>query len=229
MFDGGSLIYIIVVLASLSLVQSSRFLFHHISVNLFSLCLASDSPHQQTSNLKRSGPPSYRFDNTTVSICKRPANANQATSPLHGLNAFVHNTFTHKQNPAIIRPFAQGSRPRLWRSSIMEGAQPRLAFSTVGRMLFTSAWLLPSPAMGVSNTITTGMGPVNILSKRADDNDGPTTAQERSGIGIVTFVTSIATALIIFAVQISLFALLRNKLARILYVSCDRFCILFQC
>lgn len=110
----------------------------------------------------------------------------------------------------------------------MEGAQSRLTFSAVGWMLFTSTWLLPAPAMAISNTITTGMAPVDILSKRADDNDGPTTAQERSGIGIITFVTSIATALIIFAVQISLFALLRNKLARILYVSCLSLCVLLQ-
>ncbi|ATY65229.1 DUF221 domain [Cordyceps militaris] len=103
----------------------------------------------------------------------------------------------------------------LWVSHIdMERVQHRLVFSAAGIMLFGSAWLLPSQAMAASNPMTTDIRHLNILPRR---NDTVTTskAQGQSGIGLITFVTSIATALVIFGIQISLFALLRNKLARI--------------
>ncbi|OAA68874.1 DUF221 domain protein [Cordyceps fumosorosea ARSEF 2679] len=96
----------------------------------------------------------------------------------------------------------------------MERVQPRLVFSPVGLVLFGSAWLLPLQAMAASNLEPIDLGHPNMPFRR-DDTPGPSKAQGQSGIGIVTFVSSIATALIIFAIQISLFAMLRNKLARI--------------
>ena len=98
----------------------------------------------------------------------------------------------------------------------MERVQPRLVFSAVGIMLFGSAWLPPSQAMAASNPTPVDIRHLSILSRR-NETDAPSKAQGQSGIGIVTFITSIATALIIFGIQMSLFALLRNKLARILY------------
>ncbi|KAM0742227.1 hypothetical protein ACQRIT_002404 [Beauveria bassiana] len=96
----------------------------------------------------------------------------------------------------------------------MERVQPRLVFSAAGLMVFGSAWLLPSQAMAASNLAPIDVPSLNMLPRRNDT--GPISkAQGQSGIGLVTFVTSIATALIIFGVQISLFAILRNRLARI--------------
>ncbi|TQV96167.1 hypothetical protein V2A60_003394 [Cordyceps javanica] len=96
----------------------------------------------------------------------------------------------------------------------MERVQLRLVFSAVGIMLFGSAWLPPSQAMAASNPTPVDIRHLSILSRR-NETDAPSKAQGQSGIGIVTFITSIATALIIFGIQMSLFALLRNKLARI--------------
>ncbi|OAA55344.1 DUF221 domain protein [Niveomyces insectorum RCEF 264] len=48
-----------------------------------------------------------------------------------------------------------------------------------------------------------------------DTNGGSGSAQDSAGISIVTFFTALSTSLIIFGVQISIFLLLRNKLARI--------------
>ncbi|KAM3511685.1 hypothetical protein MY11210_004642 [Beauveria gryllotalpidicola] len=96
----------------------------------------------------------------------------------------------------------------------MERVQPRLVFSAAGLMLFGSAWLLPSQAMAASNPAPVDVPSLNMLPRRNDTGPIPK-AQGQSGIGIVTFVTSIATALIIFGIQISVFAILRNRLARI--------------
>jgi hypothetical protein len=46
--------------------------------------------------------------------------------------------------------------------------------------------------------------------------DDKATAKDKQGLGIISFLTAIGVSLIIFAAQFSLFALLRNKLARIL-------------
>ncbi len=105
----------------------------------------------------------------------------------------------------------------------MDRPQPRLVSSAVGMMLFGLAWLLPSQAMAASNPTPLDIHSLNMLSGRDDSTS--TKVQKQSGIGLVTFVTSIATALIIFGVQIALFALLRNKLARILYASHGNFSI----
>lgn len=101
----------------------------------------------------------------------------------------------------------------------MEKVQPRLVFSAAGMMLLGSAWLLPSHAAAASNP--TPISIRSLMAGRADNNTDDmenSKVREKSGIGIVTFITSIAVALIVFGVQISVFALLRNKLARILYV-----------
>lgn len=55
---------------------------------------------------------------------------------------------------------------------------------------------------------------VGFLYRRSENSPG--SAQEEQGIGIVSFFTAFAVALIIFAVQTLFFLLLRNKLARIL-------------
>lgn len=44
-------------------------------------------------------------------------------------------------------------------------------------------------------------------------------AEDSEGIGIVSFLSAVGTALAIFAAQALIFLLLRNKLARILYVT----------
>ncbi|KAJ6784294.1 hypothetical protein PWT90_10040 [Aphanocladium album] len=98
----------------------------------------------------------------------------------------------------------------------MEKVQPRLVLSSVGMMLLGSAWLLPSQAMAASNPASIDTRLLDMLSRRQDSNNSDESkAQTKSGIGIVTFITSIAAALVIFGIQISVFALLRNKLARI--------------
>jgi hypothetical protein len=51
------------------------------------------------------------------------------------------------------------------------------------------------------------------MASGGDPEDG---VDDKSGIGITSFLTSIAVAVAIFAVQTLIFLLLRNKLARIL-------------
>ncbi|KAK5998599.1 putative RSN1-like protein [Cladobotryum mycophilum] len=58
-----------------------------------------------------------------------------------------------------------------------------------------------------------GAGTIASLTKR--DTTSPGSGQLRQGIGIVTFLTSIVTSVVIFSAQLFLFILLRNKLARI--------------
>ncbi len=49
----------------------------------------------------------------------------------------------------------------------------------------------------------------------ARDAVGGGAGQDRQGVGIVNFITAVGVALIIFVVQVLLFALLRNKQTRI--------------
>lgn len=59
------------------------------------------------------------------------------------------------------------------------------------------------------------------LAARAD---GPNQdASAKVGIGIVGFITAIGVSIAIFAAQVTLFTLLRNKLARILYVPAQNY------
>jgi hypothetical protein len=53
-------------------------------------------------------------------------------------------------------------------------------------------------------------------SSTSTQDGGQGTALTSSGISLVAFVTALATSIVIFAVQIGFFLLLRNKLARIL-------------
>ena len=48
--------------------------------------------------------------------------------------------------------------------------------------------------------------------------EGARAALESSGISLVAFVTALAASLVVFGIQMGFFLLLRNKLARILYV-----------
>jgi hypothetical protein len=56
---------------------------------------------------------------------------------------------------------------------------------------------------------------VHELQRRAEEDPANAANRDR-GIGIVSFITALAVALIIFAVQSGIFLMLRNKLARIL-------------
>lgn len=56
----------------------------------------------------------------------------------------------------------------------------------------------------------------NRLQPRQEGDDPRDFAEEDRGIGIVSFITALAVALIVFGVQAGLFLALRNKLARIL-------------
>lgn len=108
----------------------------------------------------------------------------------------------------------------------MDSPRPRLVFSAVAVMLFGAAWVQPTAA--AANSLPTYLIPdicaENHLTRRDDSQNESQNEKvsSKQGIGIVSFITSIAAAMIIFAVQISLFALFRNKLARILYVYCPR-------
>lgn len=62
--------------------------------------------------------------------------------------------------------------------------------------------------------VTAAFSKYTELIARADD--ASTKAKAQAGLGIVSFLTAIGVAVAIFAAQFSLFALLRNKLARIL-------------
>jgi hypothetical protein len=61
---------------------------------------------------------------------------------------------------------------------------------------------------------TTDSGP----QPSATSNDGTGSAQGSQNISLVAFLTALATSLVVFAIQMIAFLLLRNKLARILYV-----------
>jgi hypothetical protein len=53
-------------------------------------------------------------------------------------------------------------------------------------------------------------------SSSSSSSQGAGNGQKSAGIGIVSFLTAILVSVIIFFVQLLLFLLLRNKLARIL-------------
>jgi hypothetical protein len=52
------------------------------------------------------------------------------------------------------------------------------------------------------------------LHRRADDPRNA--ADQDRGIGIVSFITALLVAIVVFSIQTGIFLLLRNKLARIL-------------
>lgn len=68
-----------------------------------------------------------------------------------------------------------------------------------------------SAAIGYGSTAT-----IASLVARTSSVDGVGAALESNGISLVAFVTALATSLVVFGIQIALFLLLRNKLARIL-------------
>lgn len=55
-----------------------------------------------------------------------------------------------------------------------------------------------------------------LLPRQKKDPKPVKDAESKSGQGIVSFLTSVGVAVAIFAVQIFVFSLIRNKLARIL-------------
>lgn len=80
----------------------------------------------------------------------------------------------------------------------------------VRRLLATAMFLnlyQPALAQGTSPNL-------HLLPR--DDSNMDSRVEKTSGQGIVGFVTAIATAIVIFAVQFIIFILIRNKIARIL-------------
>ena len=57
--------------------------------------------------------------------------------------------------------------------------------------------------------------PDSMSADRRDKAVGVGAGQEKEGVGIVNFITAVAVAVIIFVVQVLLFALFRNKQTRI--------------
>lgn len=55
-----------------------------------------------------------------------------------------------------------------------------------------------------------------LLPRQKKDPKPAKDAESKSGQGIVSFLTSVGVAVAIFAVQVFVFSLIRNKLARIL-------------
>lgn len=66
-----------------------------------------------------------------------------------------------------------------------------------------------------------------LVAREDDGSSG--SAQKSEGIGIVSFLTAVGIAVAIFAAQFLLFLLLRNKLARILYVTATSHSLLLCC
>lgn len=57
------------------------------------------------------------------------------------------------------------------------------------------------------------------MHNRRSSTSSPGGAQADEGIGIIGFLTALVVASIVFTIQVTLFLMLRNKLARILYVA----------
>lgn len=57
---------------------------------------------------------------------------------------------------------------------------------------------------------------LSSLTRRQSEGSAGDKASSSQGIGIVSFLTALVVAIIIFSVQTGFFLLLRNKLARIL-------------
>lgn len=76
------------------------------------------------------------------------------------------------------------------------------------------AWSTASHAKVVVRTMIESSMAYDL--QRRENADPLNAADEDRGIGIVSFITALLVALIVFAVQTGIFLLLRNKLARIL-------------
>ena len=77
-------------------------------------------------------------------------------------------------------------------------------------------WPVTWPRATSLSEIASSLSEQAYYLQRRDDAT-PQDASAKKGIGIISFLTAFVAALIIFTVQISVFVLLRNKLARILY------------
>ncbi|KAI5463403.1 hypothetical protein BGZ63DRAFT_402716 [Mariannaea sp. PMI_226] len=76
----------------------------------------------------------------------------------------------------------------------------------------STAISVSSTLLSTSSSHTTQQPASSTATSKASTNDP---SKQDRGIGIVSFLTALAVALVVFAVQILLFLLLRNKLARI--------------
>ena len=71
----------------------------------------------------------------------------------------------------------------------------------------------------LSATLTTTAA-ATTTTKKPSTHENPETgaAQKSSGMSLIAFFSAMATAMVIFGIQMGLFLALRTKLARILYV-----------
>ncbi|KAJ4269954.1 hypothetical protein NW762_001625 [Fusarium torreyae] len=93
------------------------------------------------------------------------------------------------------------------------------ASGTASSLASSIASSLISSALSASETLsasaTTSDEPTRTSSEIAITPSQSSAADKDKGIGIVSFLTAVAVALAVFAIQVLLFLLLRNKLARI--------------
>lgn len=92
---------------------------------------------------------------------------------------------------------------------------------SIASSLASIASTIASSALSASETLSGSETLSTEATKTSSGRVGITPSQNSAankdrGIGIVSFLTAVAVAMVVFAVQILLFLLLRNKLARIL-------------
>lgn len=92
----------------------------------------------------------------------------------------------------------------------------RRAIRSHGCALRLSPPAMESISLGGDRTWSNMVLSTTASLARRDNSQGAGNGQKNAGIGIVSFLTAILVSVIIFLVQLLLFMLLRNKLARIL-------------
>lgn len=144
-------------------------------------------------------------------------------------------------NPTLFIPGANILHIYSCHSHLPKSHQPRL-----GASLPTSPWQLyntlldtktfafleathqPALIFNMASPISGVVGSEAWHMSLAARATGPNQdASSQAGIGIVSFLTAIGVSIAIFAAQFTLFSLLRNKLARILYVPPKKHAIIF--
>ncbi|KAI8689962.1 hypothetical protein LRP88_13735 [Fusarium phalaenopsidis] len=104
--------------------------------------------------------------------------------------------------------------------SVTDTASATGTDSIVSSLASSIASTIASSALSASETLssseTLSTGATKTSSGGIDTTPSQTSAADKDkGIGIVSFLTAVAVAMVVFAVQILLFLFLRNKLARI--------------
>ena len=102
-------------------------------------------------------------------------------------------------------------------SSTATDASASSAASSLASSLASSASAALSTAASLTSNSFNPTGTEAAASTQTAESQAGS-AQKDKGIGIVSFLTAVGVAMAVFAAQILLFLILRNKLARILYV-----------